>query len=931
MKKLFILSIVALNLFGQGTTDPSQRLGPSSSVTPRVFFGTAPSAVTGNKPGDFFITPAALYLCTATAGTAAPACSTVMGGSWQIAGTFIGNIPDLTISLSHSGNFTQGQTGATYTIGTSNVGLAPTVGTVTVNAVPPAGLNITSLSGTGWTCSIILNNCTRTDSLAPSASYPSIFEVITVSPTAATSLTNVVNIAGGGETGTSNDGATDVTTINPSANPDLTILLSHTGNFTQGQTGATYSIVVTNVGGASTSGTVTVTDTAPAGLTATAMAGTGWSCTFGTGVCTRSSALASNASYPTITYTVNVSGTAQPVVTNTVNVTGGGDINTANNVSSDPTTITGSGIPISDAFPGSTLNGIWTVKNPAGGTVTVSGGAAHLAVPGGANHDPTDSGMDQSLRIAQTISNVDFQATVEFTSVPSQAFQFEGFFAKQDTDMNFMRFQFGSDGTILECNANVVLAGVQTDPIHQTITGSPSALWLRVTRSGTLWSEFYSLDGVGYNLCGTAVQSFTINEFDIWAGNFNNTPASSPAFTANAVNFVGATNGGGGGGVTCDTTVVPANSTATIQTAITAMTAGQTLCFGVGTYTQTTFLTLKAGVTYTGAGSLGATILNVTNPPVFKLAGTGTVVSNLVMNGGGFEVTATANVNITGNIIRNLNLAGQQTGIYQDPVNSNFLSGSIDHNQFTNIYGPGELTCDGTFPPAGGQPCDYSHDGIDLFLINNLTINHNIFNTISGDAYHLFQNISCADIFGTGPGGNQPNNSFTFNQIQFNHRIPIELQPCHMTNSSVSSNLITGTYIPNAWNIAISFAAGVGAQTNTITIANNYVDGASSTGPGWGIVAPGFEVGGTGTIVSGNSVTTANASSGFSYLKEFTSIFGNAIAYSNNQYCGPSMIFGTYDSSQCGVNGVGCTPYTSVNDKYTVSCAGFPTQTITGN
>ena len=44
---------------------------------------------------------------------------------------------------------------------------------------------------------------------------------------------------------------------------DLTVAKSHTGNFTQGQTGATYSITVTNSGNATTSGTVTVTDTLP--------------------------------------------------------------------------------------------------------------------------------------------------------------------------------------------------------------------------------------------------------------------------------------------------------------------------------------------------------------------------------------------------------------------------------------------------------------------------------------------------------------------------------------------------------------------------------------------------------------------------------------------------------------------------------------------
>ena len=78
----------------------------------------------------------------------------------------------------------------------------------------------------------------------------------------------------------------------------LTISKNHSGNFTQGQTGATYSITVSNGGTGPTSGTVTVIDTLPTGLTATAISGTGWNCTLGTLTCTRSDALSASGSYP---------------------------------------------------------------------------------------------------------------------------------------------------------------------------------------------------------------------------------------------------------------------------------------------------------------------------------------------------------------------------------------------------------------------------------------------------------------------------------------------------------------------------------------------------------------------------------------------------------------------------------------------------------
>ena len=59
-------------------------------------------------------------------------------------------------------------------------------------------------------------------------------------------MTNAVTVSGGGDVNPANNSNTDLTTIVPGA--DLTITKSHTGNFTQGQTGATYTVTVTNSG-----------------------------------------------------------------------------------------------------------------------------------------------------------------------------------------------------------------------------------------------------------------------------------------------------------------------------------------------------------------------------------------------------------------------------------------------------------------------------------------------------------------------------------------------------------------------------------------------------------------------------------------------------------------------------------------------------------
>ncbi len=127
--------------------------------------------------------------------------------------------------------------------------------------------------------------------------------------------------------------------ILPSA-PDLTISKTHSGNFTRGGTGV-YTIISKNSGGVVTTGTVTVKDTVPTGLTPASASGTGWTCSIAGQVvtCTRSDALAPNSSYPAITLAVNVAGSAPASVVNTAVVSGGGETTTTNDNSDDPTTI----------------------------------------------------------------------------------------------------------------------------------------------------------------------------------------------------------------------------------------------------------------------------------------------------------------------------------------------------------------------------------------------------------------------------------------------------------------------------------------------------------------------------------------------------------------------------------------------------------------
>src|SRR5262249_8133798 len=234
---------------------------------------------------------------------------------------------------------------------------------VNVTDTLPTGLTLNFASGNGWFCNGL--TCTRSDVLAGNATYPPIVLSVNVASNAAASVINTATVSGGGEVNTGNDSASDPTTINPS--PDLAIALTHAPDpFIVGQTG-TYTITVSNVGNAATSGTVNVGAFLPQGLAFNAASGTGWSCSISPFNCQRSNALAAVASYPAISVTVNVLAGGPGGVTTSVNVAGGGEFNTSNDSASDHANVTAPVLAITKTHTGN-----FTVGQPGAYTITVS-------------------------------------------------------------------------------------------------------------------------------------------------------------------------------------------------------------------------------------------------------------------------------------------------------------------------------------------------------------------------------------------------------------------------------------------------------------------------------------------------------------------------------------------------------------------------------
>lgn len=125
---------------------------------------------------------------------------------------------------------------------------------------------------------------------------------------------------------------------------DLSITKSHSGIFNQGDT-ESYTLSVENIASAADEpGTITVTDTLPAGLSFVSASGAGWSCgaVLQDVTCTHPGPLLAGNTLPDIALAVLVGAAAVPSVTNTVTVSGTlPDENTANNSSADTALVTG--------------------------------------------------------------------------------------------------------------------------------------------------------------------------------------------------------------------------------------------------------------------------------------------------------------------------------------------------------------------------------------------------------------------------------------------------------------------------------------------------------------------------------------------------------------------------------------------------------------
>ncbi len=318
-------------------------------------------------------------------------------GLWEILTTAVAP-PSISAVFGAGAINVNGQIALSFTIANPNSGTALTGIGFSNNL--PAGLIVATPNGVTGSCgggtitaaagsnSIGLTGAAL-QSTAPANTCT--FSVIVTATTVGVKndVTGPVTSNEGGSGGTASASLTVV------GAPVLAVALSHTGNFAQGQNGATYNLVVSNTGSNPTAGLVTVTEVVPAGMSLVSMVGSGWSCA--AAVCSRTDVLAAGSSYPAITVTVNVLASATSPLVNVANVTGGG---AANATASDSTVITGgttSGLRFIPVTPCRVID----TRNPVGnfgGPTLQAGGTRVVQIPQSACNIPT-SALAYSLNV----------------------------------------------------------------------------------------------------------------------------------------------------------------------------------------------------------------------------------------------------------------------------------------------------------------------------------------------------------------------------------------------------------------------------------------------------------------------------------------------------------------------------------------------------
>jgi regulation of enolase protein 1 (concanavalin A-like superfamily) len=185
---------------------------------------------------------------------------------------------------------------------------------------------------------------------------------------------------------------------------------------------------------------------------------------------------------------------------------------------------------------------LWAVDDPTGdGTFQVVGagtGDAHLALsmPAGIPHNAWGAGgQNESIRVMQSVPNDDFGLEVKWNTEPLDGYNDQGILVEHGSN-DWLRFDVFHDGSSLRLFVGKTIGGTNTAILNEQIPGG-SAFYLRVMRSGDVFTTWTSGDGLTWELQNSFSQALTVARVGVYAAN----PIQGLAFTSEVDYFFNTT------------------------------------------------------------------------------------------------------------------------------------------------------------------------------------------------------------------------------------------------------------------------------------------------------------------------------------------------------------------------------------------------------
>ena len=180
------------------------------------------------------------------------------------------------------------------------------------------------------------------------------------------------------------------------------------------------------------------------------------------------------------------------------------------------------------ALPDTFLGPFWRLETPVGGSASISNSHLFLGVPGGANHDPLLP-SNQAVRVVQAIGRENFDVAIKIDSplFATDGNTSQGLMILSDSE-DFITFALTTDGTQIGLNARTVTGGAATTVLDDTdFSQYQNPMYLRVTKAGSAYVAFYSVDGANWTQAASFVDNTIFISIGPFASNYSSTPANA--------------------------------------------------------------------------------------------------------------------------------------------------------------------------------------------------------------------------------------------------------------------------------------------------------------------------------------------------------------------------------------------------------------------